>query len=518
MRAGASTSADVPAAARAHGFGGTQWLIVAWALAVTVVAVFTAEPDRVVALPSVIATIVTWGAALIVVTLRAPRGQIRISDPGVLVLLWAGYYFLLPAISWLQAKQLFLEDVLGLAVSPEAMMHAQGLHLLFLVVFATSYCVIVKRFGFVPLSIVQVNECLPRARWVILAGSVPMLLEVIRRLVTTGSIAPDMEYGLAMSVQQNAIDASRASGGLDYLLTQIQFKTQFYGVIVLGIGLGLIFVRAWKTRNWWILIAFHVAAPLWMLMSGGSRSTAIFPFLIALLLSDLIAGPIPWRYLLTIALAGYAFFWFYGFFRANQSVDLSSALSATISDIGEARELDLAEAENSAMLLKEAWAIDRVDSVGESGIPRYLFDLVTSPVPQQILENKPPANSEFLTREMVGDALADSGFGVAGSTVVEGYLAGSELGVAVVAMVLGLLAGFVVQTLGVPKGGARSVPFWRIALLATTLSQAVAFIRGDAGGLVVYALYYVLVPIVILTGLVRAGKMRRWDCLIEAAE
>lgn len=492
------------------------WLPIGAGATMIATAVATAQPERADALPPLIAVILVWTASLLVMARRSPDGRLRLSDPGILVLLWAAYYFVMPGISWVQGKQLFLEHLAKLIVSRDAFVQVQSLHILFLITFTLVFCSVVREFGFASISVEDAERKLPRARWLIIAGLIPTLIDIVVRVATTGTITPGLDYMQGWSEQQAAVESARGSGGLDYVLTQISVKTQFYGRMSLGVGLAFVLIRIWKRRRWKALVAFHAAAPILLFVSAGSRSAAAFPFIIALLLADLIAGPIPWRYIATLTLGGFVLFYFYGFYRENQSESLSAAVSATVKEIGEARELDLAEAENSVMLTKEAFALSHAGEVGETGIPRYLASLLLAPVPQQLLADKPQPNSEFLTREMVGDNIADTGFGVAGSIVAEGYFAGGGFGVAVVAGILGLFGGFLVRVLGVPKRGASGVALWRLCLLAAFASQTVMFIRGDGGGLVVYALYYVLVPFVVFWQLSRSNKIPKWQELMPS--
>jgi hypothetical protein len=476
-----------------------------------------AEPGRDEALPSVLLVLAVWLASLALMIARHPARQLRFSDPGVLVLLWSAYYFFVPVGSWLSGQTLFLEGRRTADLTVDHVVHVQYLHAAFLAVFSLTYHLLVPRFGFVSLADEALLARLPKAGWLILIGLLPMLAEVITRVVTTGALRPETLYMEAWEAQRTATDASRAAGGGDYVLTQLLYKAGFYGRMLLGAGLGVLFVRAWKARRIWPLLGFHALLPLLLYFSVGTRSAAVFPFLIALIFADLIAGPLSWRYLLSMAVLGFAFFYFYGFFRQNQTEDVVAAVTTSFEELGESRELELAEAENSVMLVKEVYTIDYAQREGTRGAWSYFVDLALTPVPSQLRPDKPQPMSEFLTREILGDDLVEAGVGVAGSTLAEGYLAEEEIGVVLVAIALGLLCGAVVRGLGRRDPRRGGTPIWQMVLLACFASQAVLFVRGDFGELMVYALYYVLVPALAMRIYLRLRPSSRWTVALAPA-
>ncbi len=448
------------------------------------------------ALPSVVVEILAW--ALAVLSLRDHLGRIRLSEPGMWVLGWIAYYFVVPAITWLGGSHFALEALAGLPLDAEMVSKIQYLHVAFIAVFVLVYRLVAPRFSFVPVSLTDIKKHFPLITPLVLVGLLPSLTEIAVRLVTSGTLRPTQGYGDAWIDIASNNSNSRNAGGGDYFYTQVLVKIWFIPLMCLGLGYGMIYARLLLEKRWGTLALFHLQFPILLYLGSGSRSAVATPVLIAFIVADYLYGALPWRYLLVVMALGTAFFNFYAFFRGYQTEDIDTAVTQSLDAQDADVDADSDRTEGGAMLVKEAYAISWAESTGTERGLDYYTESVLSLLPLQVMPEKAEffSTANMLSREMLGRAAAYSG--VAGAILGDGYIAGREPGVVILAGVLGLVFGILVRVLVRAAPGQTGPPFWRVALLACFAGQTVSVIRGDLSIVLTQILFNVAIPSAIV--------------------
>jgi hypothetical protein len=221
--------------------------------------------------------------------------------------------------------------------------------------------------------------------------------------------------------------------------------------------------------------------------------------MIALLLADLLIGPISRRYLAAVVVSGTLFFNFYGVFRQHQNQDLGSALTATVDESQRYEAME--RGEEAAMIVKDAYAVTYTDAVGTIMSYDYYPRSALNLLPLQVIPSKRQwvQGATFLSGELLRTDYRDYGSGVAGAIIADGYMMDHERGVLVLSLVLGVLAAFVSRWLLLPRRGAAGPRLWAIAIYAATLVQMANYVRGDLATIVMYLTYYTLFPWALLS-------------------
>ena len=369
----------------------------------------------------------------------------------------------------------------------------------FMLVFAVLYRLVASALPRTSLSPLEAQGLLRKARLLIIPGLLPIAAEVVTRLVASGSLRPTAEYGDIWFKQHDDVMSAGASGGLQYLLVQLYFKASSLAIISLGMGLGLLFADCFLSRRWLRLAALHLVFPVMTYLGPGARSYVAVVFIMAIVVADLLARQLPWRYVFATALAGIAFFNFYGSFRRYQSAELGEAIALAQQSASD-EEDDVATGEGPAMLVKEAYIVSWVAATHtEEGLGSYFLKAVLWVVPSQVLPEKATwtTTADFLSQELLGSD-ADRGAGVAGAMVGTGYVVHGVAGVLVLAAVLGAIGGAVVRLLVGPAALASGERIWRVGLLASFGSQTFWFIRGDLQSVLSMIVYGVCLPAILI--------------------
>lgn len=440
--------------------------------------------------PSLTLAIAAWAIALCAIVVREPTRRLRISDPGVLVLLFSAYYFLWPAVQWGQGKAFWLEG--DFQLNSVVVARVQQLHAVFLLAFGITWAAIRPKLASAPLAPAAL-AALPRGKFLLAVGLLPILYETLQRLATTGSFRPTADYGEMWFKLQDNVTATRSIGGSEYIANQILGKLWFLPLMALGLGLGLTMTRLIGERRWTALALFHAMFPVLMYLNPGGRSAIIGPYIIALVVADSLVGPLQWKFIAAVTSGGVAFFNFYGVFRGVQTQQLSSAIEATQTAIS---ATEVVKSEESAMLVKEAYTLVWVDSTGYSRGISYFTESTLSLLPQQIVPEKTAwmNSANFLSRELLGRD-ADYGAGVAGAVIADGYMIYRHLGVAVLALVYACLLALAVRAILID---VERTPLYRHLLLAVFASQCFLLIRGDLLLVLNQIIFYLLLPAGVL--------------------
>lgn len=458
--------------------------------------VWVTVPERVTALPWFLTVVATWTTLLSVAVLRHPQRQLRMSEPVVPVFGWMFYYFIKPMFAWLEGRRFAFEGPSTVLLEPDLVSRVQLLHVLFMLAFFASYYILAPKVSFVAPFREPDPPTPPRVRWLVVLGLLPYLNTAAERLATTGTILPTRSYGASAFESYEAVLASRATGGADYLVTQIFAKIWFFPIIALGVGYGITIARYLSTRRWVYLAAFFAQIPALFLLGPGSRSYSVYPFIIAIMIADLLAGPFQWRYLLALIGAGLPVFEFYGVARSYQDQGVREAIESSQRVFAERG--DLVDTEDSGMLVKEAFCVVYGDHTHTALGAEYFLNGVLQLLPMQFVPDKARLwnTTNFLGQQFLGSA-ASRGAGMAGTSIGDGYLIGQEFGVVVLAAVFGAIPALM-QRLAAQAPPGRGPVLWRYLLVLTFAVHAPQFVRADIGILLNAAIFWVAIPAFVL--------------------
>jgi hypothetical protein len=451
---------------------------------------FTADPDRFGRVwPELAFELAAWAACMLVAVRRSPSGTLRISDPVVLTLCLGGLYLIYPSIAWSQGQRLPFD----VQITPETASVLFALHALFFVGFTAGYAFSARRTqGEVSVDIRR----LP-APWILfIVPMLPLAVVTVLRLSRGEGLLSSATYGEQWFAAQAQIKAARDSGGVQYLIYQIQSKTWFLPIIAQGVAGGLLFAQALKRSRaaaMRILALICVSAAAMLLLGDGGRSPVIVYVLIALVFSDIVAGPLPWKMIAPVAASGLAFFLLLGYVRAYRNYGFEEAVQIAFYMYERDSGSDVA-AEFTSMLPKEAITVNLVDREGREG-PMYLVRSALSLLPSQWLPGKMEwtQTNDLISRELLGSRTADLGAGVAGTSVGDGYRFAGPLGVFLSAALFGLVFGRV-RTWGLSLGTANPIVLLKIALMAGLTGFTYLLIRSSLSEVLTFLVYAVVLP------------------------
>lgn len=514
--------APAPAHARQPGAGRPYreqtWFLAALLLTGAALCAWTwgvTTPARADALPSVLFEIATFTGILVALTLRDPERRLRLSNPALSVLGWMFYYFIKPALTWLQGYRLAYESGSTILLDAGIVANVQYLHIYFMGAFFVAYTLVAPSSSVRAIFTAGSQPRLPVAPFLAL-GLSSFLAMLVERVITTGSILPSASYGELWAQNYDSTQQAREAGGADYLVTQVYSKIWYFPTMALGLGLGVLLARYATRRQWLGLVGVFGLAPVLLLLGEGGRSNVAYPFLIAILIGDSLAGPYRWwRFVPLVALALKAFD-FYGFYRGHQHQGVREAVDASMAQIEGLQ--DRIETEDSTMLTKEAYCIFVSDHGREYRGVGYFYDTLIQLLPGQLAPEKRLAfnTSNFLSNEFIGYTRRGGG-GTAGAILGDGYFMGGTLGVIALAVVLGVTLGLVVRW-GMSGDGGRPV-LWRYLLMLMICVQTTHYIRADYSVVLVQILYYVVIPAVAMRLAMEAGFLRDspWNLRLEVA-
>jgi len=453
-------------------------------------------PERIAVLPWVLLVIAAWTGLLTLAVLRHPQHQLRMSEPVLPILGWMFYYFIKPMLPWLAGRRFAYEGPTTVILDTDIVTRLQQLHLLFMLSFFAVYYLAAPRVSYVRTFGEGEVVRAPSVRWLILLGLSPYISTSIERLATAGTILPTQSYGATAFDNHEQVLASRATGGADYLVTQIFAKIWFYPIVALGIGYGVTLARLISERRRVLVLLLFAQVPALFLLGPGSRSYSIYPFVIALMIADLLVGPFKWRYLLGLIALGLPVFEFYGVARSYQDQGMREAIESSQRQFSVRG--DLVDTEDSGMLVKEAFCVVYGDHTHTALGADYFLNGFLQLLPLQIFPDKARLwnTTNFLSQEFLGSA-ATRGAGMAGTAVGDGYLIGQELGIVVLAGVFGAIPAMM-QRFAAYSAPGKGPVLWRYLLVMTFAVHAPQFVRADIGILLNAAIFWVALPAVVL--------------------
>ena len=460
-----------------------------------------------------------WIGLLLVAMLRSPGATLRVSDP-YLMMLGLGFNFLVsPGIMWLHGAELERQWFELGRIRMEIFIQLQWLHIMFIVALSAVYFALAPRHRFIPIArdlSVQLPNGTP---WIVL-GLLPFLLGVVQRVITTGSLAATQNYGEVWTSDYAELTAVHAEGGSALVATQFVGKVWFLPWLALGIGEGLLLAKLLREKRQLPLVLFALQAPVLLFLNSGGRSVIAAPFLIAVLVADVLVGPIRWRWVLSIGSVAMVGLNFFGIYRAYRERDFGEAIAIANERFGSVSRSESLSAEGPIMLMKEHFAIAWTDASNYSRGVSYFSESILALLPQQLVPEKLRYmnTSTFLSREFLG-AAADAGGGIAGAIIADGYMIGRELGVIVLGGVLGGLAGGITRALGTGSQFAEGRPMlWQVVLLVSWSLQGIPFFRNDLSVIVSQLGSVVVIPAVLFALWVGLAPNSPWAIRVSNRE
>ncbi len=439
-----------------------------------------------------------WIGLLLVAMLRSPGATLRVSDP-YLMMLGLGFNFLVtPGILWLHGAELERQWFELGRIRMEIFIQLQWLHVMFILGLSAAYFALAPRHRFISIAR-DPDVALPNSTPWIVMGLLPFLIGVVQRVITTGSLSATQNYGEIWANDYAAATAVHAEGGSALVASQFVGKVWFLPWLALGIGEGLLLARLLREKRLLPLVLFALQAPVLLFLNSGGRSVIAAPFLIAVLVADVLVGPIRWRWVLSIGAVAMVFLNFFGIYRAYRERDFGEAFAIANERFSSVSRTESLSAEGPIMLMKEHFAIAWTDATNYTRGVSYFSESILSLLPQQIVPEKLRYmnTSAFLSREFLGGA-ADVGAGIAGAIIADGYMIGRELGVIVLGVVLGGIGGGISRALATGSQQADGQPMlWQVVLLVSWSLQGIPFFRNDLSVVVSQLGSVVVIPSVL---------------------
>jgi hypothetical protein len=490
-------------------------LIVTASLTIYIYALATAQPKYLQsALPAFTFQLGGWALAWLLLASLTSNGHLRVSDPAVLFLLWLGLYLIYPSIFWLQGDF----DQFGSSLKTSKAVSLVWFHGLFIMGFMAGHLCLRKRWRLVmpPLDL----DRLPKGWLLYLLPFSVLLLEIVIRLATTGNLLPpqtraDLSFGAWQDIQ-----AAHAHGGLELLWQQLFYKVNCYPVIIQGVGAALIMVHTIRANMKLIRnIAILMAGLLFTLLFGsGDRSDAMMPYIIAIILTDILIGPFRYRVLFILFIVTLVSFEFYGAYRNIRYLPFDQAIGLAYDDFINQTVKEHKISDFSGMFTKEYVGIEIFSKKDTEGI-NYLINSVARMLPLQILPEKKfiMSTSEALSLATYGSHAAMKGRGTAGAMIVDGYRFAGTAGVALLGAIIGALLASVHNWFTQEvRPGFQGPVLMKIVLVSGLYAWSYIFIRHDLTIIFTTFLWQIIIPWFLVFLFVTSNNI--WKLPLPAAQ
>lgn len=454
--------------------------------------------------------LLAWGLSIAIVIESQSTFQVRISDPAVLMLLWATIYLILPSIIWFVGQPVPWSHYLDGGTMIELLL----LHGVFLICLVGSYLIARP----VPGHVSTQPEVHGGTGWILLfLPALPLVVETVQRVAGGGSLLPRETYGEWWFGVQAGVQTSRESGGIDYLWTQIANKAEYYPLLIQGIGCGLVMTAALESRRGklWRLLALGGVIAFMLLFGTGRRTDVIIVCLAGVILCDFIGGPLRWRYLAPFLVAGLVLLDFMTAYRSNRNLPALEAVSTSFVQYASPEYARLNEF--TTMLGKEAVVVQMVRKDRSYLGTAYLVNQLLRIVPSQLVPGKlsPESTGDLVSRVLLGKSYL-AGAGAAGAAIGDGYRMAGPAGVGLVAALFGLGIGGIERWLKGTVRSARRPSLLRLCLWSGILAWTFLIIRSEPGTLLVIVVYSCLIPLVVLEYLLRRiPRAEEWIAPLE---
>jgi hypothetical protein len=472
-----------------------------------------AAPWRASCLGSILIEVGAWTFCAFLVATRRTGVRLRVSDPGFLFLGWVLYFYIDPAVRWVTGETHY-DPWFDSIVTPEQFVRVQYLQTIFILSFVAVYRALAPAVIFSPQSRERLIQHLPRARWLLLVGLFPLVVEAGRRLVQGGTLAPTSSYGDSVHGLSTELEGAGRAGGSELLVLQMSLRLAMIPIISLGAAFGLAFAKLIRERRWWLFLACHLAFPVLLYLGQGARSSIMSVYVVAVILADALAGPLPWTYVLSTILMGGLLSTGFAAYRIYQDQGFAVALQNMIKGLGDET---YTSGDGAIMIVKEAFTVNVVDrsGTGTTEGPIYFLQQAASLLPRQLVPEKAQwfHLGDFLSHEFLGPD-ADRGEGVAGAMVGDGYWIGHETGVVMLAAILAVVVGLLVRVC-IRGTRGRSAPLWLLVLLAGFMSRTFFLLRGDFGIVLSEILWDIAIPALAVFLVLERYPASRWRGLLQ---
>lgn len=474
---------------------------------------WAADPSR-LANATLMALAAQLAAFVVCVHIAGARSRTRlgVGSPLAWILAVCVFYLIYPSVLWCVGGSFHWDEF----VTPDRATTLFVLHALFMLCITCGYTAVSGRAQTV------VAEAPPRSSFlavVLFCG--PVLAVMLQRLLTAGSVLPATSYGDSWQTAYKEVVNARLAGGQSYVFAQIMSKVGMYASMLQAIGAALMLSRAIaeKRRRAATLVAVGLVYALTYFVSIGGRSPVLISGIVALSLTDRLAGPIRWRMILPVVAVALAAFAPLSIYRTHAEASVTDRIDATIREYRESRSGD-ATGEFGPMLSKEAVALQLSDTSSFADSLYVFRSVLMSLVPSQLLPEKMNwrYTHDTLSNVLLGErTVAETNAGVAGTVIGDGYRTWGMWGVALLGLVDGLLVGLACRWLGQAPLVSSSQPFrvLRVALLATLGGMSFLVIRSGLGELLAYIAYYIALPLFAAFVLSFLSRQRLQPAIVE---
>jgi hypothetical protein len=334
-----------------------------------------------------------------------------------------------------------------------------------------------------------------------------LLAFLLTQKMLSGGIAGLERSSTVSEIYQKSVEATRTGGTLLFLY-QVGNRLRSFFCCLTGVFLGTEISRAKSQteRRLPVLILTVFASVALLAISGGGRMLLMITASAALVTADYLVGPLKWRYLAPLAVLAILVSEYVVYVRSNiDELKTPSAWMPTFVDYPDKFF------EQAIMFGKEAVVVTDVHTTGVQWGPTHLVHSALMVIPRQLLPGKENWNTiaEYLRTMLLGSEV-NTGAGLAGTAIGEGYITARTLGVLSVGLIGGLILGACQRLL---LGGMRSRPrVWVIIPLAYLSANSIFLLRSDLNSLF-DALVFGVIPLwmVLKFYFVSFSRKSRWN-------
>lgn len=440
-----------------------------------------------------------------------PGGYARLSEPGVLILLWLGLYFNSSTIYWLAGK--YDTDLREVTWPIPEITRIIWWQALFIISIMGGYLAIRRHWDRVSGNLDI--QSLPRGWLLFILPFIVLFPEIVLRLLTTGHLLPlETRADLSYKHTSELIEAM-ATGGIKLLILQIYYKVIIYIQLLQGVGIGLIISHTISEKRKLIknYVVLGLGCLFLLLFGTGDRSNVIQPFIIGLIFSDMLVGPFRYRYLFALFISIFIIFQFYGAFRNIRDLPINEALNEAYKTFSEETFKEGKLGEFVGILGKEALGIRIFSKQDQEGVSHFINSAMRL-FPIQIFPEKKylQTTSEAITLAVYGTSV---GRGTAGAMLVDGYRIDRIFGVpllgALIGIIYALFHNWIIKDI---SEGHRGPVIYKVAIMAGVYSSMHSLIRSGIEFFITTGFYNIFLPWVFIMIFCKPNSIWRRSCKI----
>lgn len=426
--------------------------------------------------------------------LNSLDGSVLFLDPVLHIITWSFLYFVLPTYAWLFGQRIPHSANL----TENSVIAVQKIHLIFLCSFFSVFLLKNRTTRIYKNQKIPFQH-LPSGWPILMFGMIPVIFEVVTRVVQTGNPLPQTTYGENWLALQDELSRTKSEGGLAYLVDQVLGKAYFWFSLAKGFGLGLIASRALRRSDSYgaVVLIYLLFFLFDYFLGGGSRSGSIVPLIIAFTITVTLCRSPSTFYFICFTFFGLVAFSFLGIVRQE---NLTESINNFVFYLDiYTQSFWLALSEFTVMLSKEAHMYEsygRTAGFEPLNFIMQIFSLVPSQIYRSKLEYFPTA--DFLSQEFLGE-MALLGVGVAGTMVGDAWRVGGFFGVAVYGVFLGWsIAKLSLWLLQGNDASHPSLTLLRISLFSGLIANLFLVVRSDLSGFITHVVYNLFIPFLLL--------------------